>query len=38
MLDSGDVHCVITSVSASGPLIDYTKRGYKAVGASFVKE
>jgi len=25
-------------VSASGPLIDYTKRGYKAVGASFVKE
>jgi len=38
MLGSGDVHCVITSVSASGPLIDYTKRGYKAVGASFVKE
>jgi thiol-disulfide isomerase/thioredoxin len=38
MLSSGDVHCVITSVSASGPLIDYTKRGYKAVGASFVKE
>jgi thiol-disulfide isomerase/thioredoxin len=38
MLSGGDVHCVITSVSASGPLIDYTKRGYKAVGASFVKE
>ena len=38
MLDNGDVHCVITSVSASGPLIDYTKRGYRAVGASFVKE
>jgi N-acetylglutamate synthase-like GNAT family acetyltransferase len=38
MLNRGDVHCVITSVSASGPLIDYTKRGYKAVGASFVKE
>lgn len=38
MLADGDVHCVITSVSASGPLIDYTKRGYKPVGASFVKE
>ncbi len=38
MLANGDVHCVITSVSASGPLIDYTKRGYKPVGASFVKE
>jgi hypothetical protein len=38
MLSGGDVHCVITSVSASGPLIDYTKRGYKPVGASFVKE
>lgn len=38
MLANGDVHCVITSVSASGPLIDYTKRGYKAVGATFVKE
>jgi N-acetylglutamate synthase-like GNAT family acetyltransferase len=38
MLAKGDIHCVITSVSASGPLIDYTKRGYKAVGASFVKE
>lgn len=38
MLERGDVHFSITSVSASGPLIDYTKRGYKAVGASFVKE
>lgn len=38
MLKRGDIHCVITSVSASGPLIDYTKRGYKPVGASFVKE
>lgn len=38
MLARGDIHCAITSVSASGPLIDYTKRGYKAVGASFVKE
>jgi hypothetical protein len=38
MLGHGDVDFVITSVSAHGPLIDYTKRGYKAVGASFVKE
>jgi len=38
MLSRGDVDYVITSVSAKGPLSDYTKRGYKAVGASFVKE
>jgi hypothetical protein len=38
MLTRGDVDFVITSVSAKGPLIDYTKRNYKAVGASFVKE
>jgi N-acetylglutamate synthase-like GNAT family acetyltransferase len=38
MLKRNEVDCVFTSISASGPLIDYTKRGYKAVGASFVKE
>jgi hypothetical protein len=38
MLSRGNVNFVITSVSAKGPLIDYTKRNYKAVGASFVKE
>jgi hypothetical protein len=38
MLERGEVDCVFTSISALGPLIDYTKRGYKAVGASFVKE
>jgi N-acetylglutamate synthase-like GNAT family acetyltransferase len=38
MLNRGDIHCVITSISASGPLIDYSKRGYVPVGASFVKE
>ena len=38
MLERGDVDCVYTSISASGPFIDYTKRGYKAVGATFVKE
>lgn len=38
MLEDKVIHCAYTSVSAKGPLIDYTKRGYKAVGASFVKE
>lgn len=38
MQKRGEVDCVYTSISATGPLIDYTKRGYKAVGASFVKE
>lgn len=38
MLKAGDIDFVVTSVSANGPLIDYTKRGYKAVGASFVRE
>jgi N-acetylglutamate synthase-like GNAT family acetyltransferase len=38
MLKRGDVHCAITSISATGPLIDYTKRGYMPIGASFVKE
>jgi N-acetylglutamate synthase-like GNAT family acetyltransferase len=38
MLNSGDVDLIMTSVSSHGPLIDYTKRGYEAVGASFVKE
>jgi hypothetical protein len=38
MLKNGDIDFVVTSVSANGPLIDYTKRGYKAVGASFVRE
>lgn len=38
MLKDSKVNCVYTSISASGPLIDFTKRGYKAVGASFVRE
>jgi hypothetical protein len=38
MLEAGVVNIVITSISASGPWIDFTKRDYKAVGASFVKE
>lgn len=38
MLKSGAVDFVVTSSSASGPQIGYEKRGYKPVGASFVKE
>lgn len=38
MVEDGVVNCAYTSVSANGPLINYIKRGYKAVGASFVKE
>ena len=38
MLKDGVINCAYTSVSANGPLINYIKRGYKAVGASFVKE
>lgn len=38
MVKDGVINCAYTSVSANGPLINYIKRGYKAVGASFVKE
>jgi N-acetylglutamate synthase-like GNAT family acetyltransferase len=38
MLKAGDVDFVCTSISANGPLIDYTRRGYKALGATFVRE
>lgn len=38
MLDRGDVDFIVTSVSSKGPWIDYTKRDYEAVSASFVKE
>lgn len=38
MLKAGDIDFVVTSVSANGPLIDYTKRGYAPLGASFVRE
>lgn len=38
MLENNEIAFAITSVSASGPLIDYSKRGYKPVGANFVKE
>jgi hypothetical protein len=38
MLKAGDIDFVVTSISAGGPLIDYTKRGYAPLGASFVRE
>ncbi len=38
MLQDKEVDVVFTSISANGPLIDYTKRGYKAMGASFFRE
>lgn len=38
MMSRGEVDIVYSSVSANGPLIDYTKRGYKGMGASFFRE
>lgn len=38
MLNTGQVDFVCTSISATGPLIDYTRRGYKPLSATFVKE
>jgi hypothetical protein len=38
MLEVGSIDLIYTSISANGPLIDYTRRGYKPVGATFVRE
>jgi len=38
MLKANEIDFVCTSISANGPLIDYTRRGYKPLGATFVKE
>lgn len=38
MLQDGEIQIAYSSVSANGPLIDYTKRGYKAMGATFFRE
>lgn len=38
MLKTGDIDFVVTSISANGPLIDYSKRGYTPLGAAFVRE
>ena len=38
MLKRGDVNLIVSSISSKGPWIDYTKRDYEAVSASFVKE
>lgn len=38
MLDAKEINLVVTSISPMGPMIDYTKRGYKPLSASFAKE
>ena len=38
MLKEGTIQMVVTSVSPMGPMIDYTKRGYAILGASFFRE
>ena len=38
MLKAGTIQMVVTSVSPIGPMIDYTKRGYSILGASFFRE
>lgn len=38
MLEEKKINLVVTSISPMGPMIDYTKRGYKPFSASFAKE
>jgi hypothetical protein len=38
MLEDKRVNLVFTSVTANGPMIDYTKRGYAVFEAKFFKE
>jgi len=38
MIDSGRVAYACTTVMANSPLIDYTKRGYRPLEATFFKE
>lgn len=38
LLKEGKIQMVCTSVSPKGPLIDYTKRGYKVMQATFVRD
>lgn len=38
LLDSGRVSFVCTSIMANSPFIDYTKRGYKPMEATFFKD
>ena len=38
MLNAHSVDVVITSLSADGPPLDYTRRGYRAASTSFVRE
>lgn len=38
MIRDKEIQIVYSSISANGPLIDYTKRGYSAMGATFFRE
>ena len=38
MLDNGRVSYVCTTIMANSPFIDYTKRGYKPLEATFFKD
>lgn len=38
MMSRGEIDIVYSSISANGPFINYTKRGYKGMGASFFRE
>lgn len=38
MMRENKIHVVYSSISANGPLIDYTKRGYNGMGATFFRE
>lgn len=38
MMAEKQIHVAYTSISAGGPFINYTKHGYKPMGATFVRE
>lgn len=38
LMADGQIDVVYSSVSEGGPMIDYTKRGFKIMGATFFKE
>lgn len=38
MINENHIQVVYSSISANGPLIDYTKRGYSGMGATFFRE
>ena len=38
MLELGEINYICTTVMANSPLIDYTKRGYKPLEATFFRD